>query len=82
MTKPASLTLSYVVYPPNYKPGDGYRNVDTLKKAQRRALALGPGAEIWRWTRREHRPLKFHPLLVRPRCKSSSSIEFHSRVMP
>lgn len=38
------LTISYVVYPPNYQPGDGYKEVDTLKKAVRNA----PGSSISR----------------------------------
>lgn len=79
--KPAQLTITYVVYPPDYKPGDGYRKADTLKLARRLAVRYGIGAEIWRWTYREHRPQKFRPLNVRARCKSSSSNEFHSRLV-
>ena len=41
--KPASRTVSYVVYPPNYVPGDGYVIEKTLKAAERRCRKKGFG---------------------------------------
>lgn len=46
MSKPASRTVSYIVYPPNYKPGDGYVKVKNKKAALKQAIKYGTGAEV------------------------------------
>lgn len=53
--KPASVTLSYVVYPPNYRPGDGYKSVGRLSNARRACVAYGPGAEVIRTVTKRNR---------------------------
>ena len=39
---------AYIVYPPKYTPGAGYRNYRNKQKALRAALQMGDGAEIYR----------------------------------
>jgi hypothetical protein len=46
MTKPAERTISYVVYPANFKPGRGYKRAKNLKEALRYCRQYGKGAEI------------------------------------
>ena len=43
--KPAGITRSWIVYPPNYQPGDGYKHFKTLKKAWNVAVSMGVGSE-------------------------------------
>jgi len=45
-SKAAQITKSWIVYPPNYKPGDGYKYYRNLNKAWRYACNLGVGAEV------------------------------------
>jgi hypothetical protein len=70
--KPAERTLNYAVYPPNYKPGDGFTKCRTLKKARRQACRYGVGAEIYRWIHIRHRPS------TRPFCAGGSTCYHHS----
>lgn len=53
--KPASVTLSYVVYPPNYKPGDGYKQFGRMINARRACIAYGPGSEVVRTLTKRNR---------------------------
>lgn len=49
--KPAFVTISYVVYSPDYVPGKGkYAKVDSLRSARRqcRKQGFGTGSEIER----------------------------------
>lgn len=47
--KPAKVTISYLVYPPDYDPFvNKYYKIDTLKKAKRKAISLGFGSEVVR----------------------------------
>ena len=50
MTKPAIKTISYVVYPPNYNPGDGYAVARSMTEAKSicRKKAFGNGSEVVR----------------------------------
>lgn len=43
--KVAQIKKSWIVYPPNYKPGDGYFKVPFLKDAWNKACSLGVGAQ-------------------------------------
>lgn len=45
--KKAQIKTSWIVYPPNYKPGDGYFLIPFLKDAWRKACSLGEGADCW-----------------------------------
>ncbi len=45
--KVAQIKKSWIVYPPNYKPGDGYFKVPFLKDAWNKACSLGVGSEVW-----------------------------------
>lgn len=45
--KKAQIKRSWVVYPPNYTPGDGYFKIPFLKDAWNKACSLGLGAECW-----------------------------------
>ena len=84
MTKPATLTISYIIYPPNYEPGNGYHMADTVKKARRIALRLGVGAVIHRCTVRQRRlPTNaFRLTAPRVRCASSTQFDFYAEVVP
>lgn len=53
--KPAIYTISYVVYPPQYKPGDGYSLTKTLILAKKQAVKYGVGSEIYRTTERHNK---------------------------
>lgn len=53
--KVAQIKKSWIVYPPNYKPGDGYFKVPFLKDAWNKAYSLGTGAEVWSVHRIEKR---------------------------
>lgn len=44
--KKAQIKRSWVVYPPNYKPGDGYFKIPFLKDAWNKACSLGEGSYI------------------------------------
>lgn len=46
MAKKVQITRSWIVYPPNYKPGDGYKKVRFLKRAWNIACAMGKGAQV------------------------------------
>jgi hypothetical protein len=59
------------VYPPCYRPGDGYKVVYSVLQAKKVALKMGPGAECWRWTRTKGR--KDEQFLA---SRSSSDFEF------
>lgn len=48
MPKPAHRTISYVVYPKDYKPGDGYQEAKSLLNALRICRKYGAGSEIQR----------------------------------
>lgn len=37
---------TFIVYPPNYKPGDGFKEFKSLRQAKKRAYHLGSGTEI------------------------------------
>lgn len=45
-SKAAQITVKWIVYPPNYKPSDGYKKYQNLNKAWRYACQLGVGAEV------------------------------------
>ena len=47
-------TISYLVYKPNYIPGDGYHKVDTKRKAFKLAVKLGSGAEVHQDCKTKH----------------------------
>jgi hypothetical protein len=40
------ITLRYLIYPPNYNPGDGYKEAKTSDEAVRIGIRFGIGAEI------------------------------------
>lgn len=42
--KVAQIKKSWIVYPPNYKLGDGYFKVPFLKDAWNKACSLGAGS--------------------------------------
>lgn len=44
--KKAQIKRSWIVYPPHYRPGDGYFEVPFLKDAWNKACSLGVGAEV------------------------------------
>lgn len=44
--KPAEVTRSWIVYPPNYVPGHGYTEMRFLKDAWNKACSLGEGAVV------------------------------------
>lgn len=46
--KPAIRTISYIVYPPDYSPGDGYKFAKNFLQAKRYARQFGAGATIYR----------------------------------
>lgn len=54
--KRAHLTISYVVYPPNYEPGDGYVRAKNRVAAMRQARRFGVGASISRSITVRHTP--------------------------
>lgn len=37
----------FIVYPPEYSPGDGYESFKSLGKAKKKAYKLGKGAMIF-----------------------------------
>lgn len=37
---------TFLVYPPNYSPGDGFKEVKTVKAAKREAAKMGSGANV------------------------------------
>lgn len=41
------IKIRWLVYPPNYKPGDGYYERRFLKHARVKAKELGVGSQIW-----------------------------------
>lgn len=43
--KVAQIKKSWIVYPPNYEPGDEYFKVPFLKDAWNKACSLGVGAK-------------------------------------
>ena len=45
-SKAAQITKSWLVYPANYKPGDGYYTHKFLKDAWNKACSLGVGARV------------------------------------
>ena len=51
----SSYTISYVIYPPNYKPGDGYVKRKNYKAALRQAKKWGVGSLISRWVEVQHK---------------------------
>lgn len=53
--KAVQITKSWIVYPPNYKPGDGYTEHRFLRKAWRHACQLGVGADLHLVVRRKGR---------------------------
>jgi hypothetical protein len=42
------IRIDYTVYSPNYHPGDGCWDLQTLENAKRKARGLGPGTRIYR----------------------------------
>lgn len=42
------IKISWIVYPPNYEPGDGFTHVPFLKDAWNKACSLGEGASLSR----------------------------------
>lgn len=54
--KRAHLTIGYVVYPPNYVPGDGYVRAKNRVAAMRQARRFGVGASINRNVAVRHTP--------------------------
>jgi hypothetical protein len=46
---------TFTVYPPCYRPGDGYKVVHSVLQAKKLAYKFGVGAEVWRWTRTKGR---------------------------
>jgi hypothetical protein len=57
--KPAIKTISWTVYPPEYKPGDGYTNTKTFLLAKKQATLYGIGSEIYRKVERHNKRNKF-----------------------
>lgn len=55
MTRKAQIKTSWVVYPPNYTPGDGYHLIRFYKKAWSKACSLGEGASCWQTVRKTRR---------------------------
>lgn len=53
--KVAQIKKSWIVYPPNYEPGDEYFKIPFLKDARIKALSLGVGADVWSVHRIEKR---------------------------
>ena len=53
--KPAIKTISWTVYPPEYKPGDGYTNTKTFLLAKKQATLYGIGSEIYRKVERHNK---------------------------
>lgn len=45
--KKAQIKRSWVVYPPNYVPGDGYHKIRFLEKAWNKACSLGVGSALY-----------------------------------
>jgi hypothetical protein len=50
----AHKSISYVVYPPKYMPGDGYQKSKQLKDAKRAARRYGYGSKINRVIESRH----------------------------
>ncbi len=46
--KPAEVTISYVVYPPNYVLGVGYFNTTRMTRARSICVRLGKGSTVVR----------------------------------
>jgi hypothetical protein len=44
--KKAQIKISWIVYPPNYKPGDSYIHVPFLRDAWNKACSMGEGASL------------------------------------
>lgn len=42
------IKISWIVYPPDYKPGDGFMYVPFLRDAWNKACSLGVGASLSR----------------------------------
>jgi hypothetical protein len=80
MTKPAELTITYVVYPADWSPGGKYHSIKTLKQARRKAEALGKGTQIWRSITKRHSPPKGDLKLLRAYCSSSHTFEPYGEV--
>lgn len=47
--------IYYVVYPPDYKPGDGYLFRKNYRAALRQARKWGVGSTISRWIEVQHK---------------------------
>lgn len=55
MAKKAQIKTSWIVYPPNYKPGDGYHLFSFYKNAWRKACSFGVGASCWQKVKKTRR---------------------------
>lgn len=53
--KTVQIKTSWLVYPPNYEPGDGYKKVNFLKKAWNIACSMGIGAEVHSFTEKVYK---------------------------
>lgn len=62
--KPASRTVSYSVYAPDYAPGDYCCDARTMKQAQRICRRLGSGAVITRHVSLQNKRRVFSDLNV------------------
>lgn len=40
--------VKWIVYPPNYKPGDGFWKYNHIKDAWNKACSVGLYSELWR----------------------------------
>jgi hypothetical protein len=55
MSKKAQIKRSWIVYPPNYIPGDGYFSIPFLKNAWNKACELGEGSELYERVHKKYR---------------------------
>lgn len=53
--KKAQIKRSWVVYPPDYLPGDGYFKIPFLKDAWNKACELGEGSELHEKVHKKYR---------------------------
>lgn len=58
MKRQSFQRIYYVIYPPNYKPGDGFVFRKNYKAALRQARKYGIGSTVSRWVEVQHTPTR------------------------